>query len=242
MTSYVSVSAACANVVVFVALAAAVVSPRLSRLARTMFSTFAFVCAWLITALFDAMRSPDWAVLMGAALIAVSIVVVIATLHRWTQAGDGGGTPPAGRRDEGGGGPRRHGPDPPKTGGGDSDRSWWPEFERRLSLYVAEREGKDRPPVVLRSSPLRVSSDRGGDRRRRPCSQTIAFAPSGQTKLIVADHGASHLVRWTAIRGHDANAETNVLTSATRLLVDAMLAEANAAGEKQRLAGDCIPA
>ena len=38
------------------------------------------------------------------------------------------------------------------------------------------------------------------------------------------------------IRALDAEGKTNVLTWATRPLVDAMLAEANAAGKKQRTA------
>jgi hypothetical protein len=149
MTSSIGLSAAFVNGIVLLGLAAAVVSPRLSRLVRLMISTFAFACAWMITAVFDAMRAPDWTIFMGGAVIVVSIVVVIATLHRWTQAGDGGETRPGHRGDEGGGGPRRHWPDAPEPGGGDSDPSWWPEFERRLSLYVAEREGENRPPVVL---------------------------------------------------------------------------------------------
>jgi hypothetical protein len=102
---------------------------------------------------FDAMRAPDWTIFMGDAVIMVSIVVVIATLHRWTQAGDGVDTQPARRGEEGGGGPRRHWPDAPQPGGGDSDPSWWPEFEHRLSLYVAERQGENRPPVVLPAEP-----------------------------------------------------------------------------------------
>jgi hypothetical protein len=113
-----------------------------------MISTFAFVCAWLITAVFYATRAPDWTVAMGGAVIVVSIVVVIATLHRWTQAGDGGETQPEHRGDEGGGGPRRPWPDAPEPGGGDSDTSWWLEFERQLSSYVAEREGEKQRTAI----------------------------------------------------------------------------------------------
>ena len=153
MTSWVGLSAAFVNVVVLLGLAAAAVGPRLSRLARLMISTFAFVCVWLITAAFDALRAPDWTMFMGGAVIVVSIVVVIATLHRWTQAGDLGETQAARRGDEGGGGPRRHGPDAPQPGGGNSDPSWWPEFERRLSSYVAERQRENRPPVLLPAAP-----------------------------------------------------------------------------------------
>lgn len=151
MTSPVGLSAAFVNAIVLVGLAAAVVSPRLSRLTRLMISAFAFVCAWLITAVFDAMRAPDWTVAMGGVVIVVSIVVVIATLHRWTQACDSDEIQPERRGDEGGGGPRRDWPDAPEPGGGHSDPTWWPEFERRLSLYVAERERESRPPAVLRT-------------------------------------------------------------------------------------------
>lgn len=192
MTSSVGLSATFVNIVVLLGLAAAAVSPRLSRLARLMISIFAFVCAWLMTAVFDAIRAPDWTMFMGGAVIVVSIIVVIATLHRWTQAGDGAETQPARLGDGGGGrgGPRGHRPDAPEPGGGDGDPGWWPEFERRLSLYVAEREGENRPLVVLPTEPPQHVI---GARRLRS-------------------------TRWP---------------TAT---VDALLAEGNAAGEKQRAA------
>jgi hypothetical protein len=79
-----------ANVVVLLALAAAIARRRASQLARVVIATFAFTFAWLLTAAFDATRGPDWAMVTGGAVIAVSIVVVIATLHLWTQAADGG--------------------------------------------------------------------------------------------------------------------------------------------------------
>jgi hypothetical protein len=65
-----------------------------SQLARLVIASFAFVCAWLITAAFDAMRAPVWTTFTGGAVIVASIAVVIATLHVWTQAGDGGETQP----------------------------------------------------------------------------------------------------------------------------------------------------
>lgn len=167
MTSWVGLSAAVGNVVVLLGLAAAAASPRLSRHARLIISTFAFACAWLMTAAFDAMRAPDWTLFMGGTVITVSIVVAMATLHLWTQASDMGETRPPRRGDEGGGGPRRNWPDAPQPGGGDSDPSWWPEFERRLSLYVAERQGENRLPVVLPSEP---SPNVVGSRRRPTAS------------------------------------------------------------------------
>ena len=120
---------------------------------RLMIATFAFVCAWLVTAVLEAMRAPDWTLFMGGAVILVSIVTLVAALHLWTQAGDAGEPEPERRSDEGGGGPRRQGPDAPQPGGGGSDPSWWPEFERRLALYVAERERENRPPAVVASEP-----------------------------------------------------------------------------------------
>jgi hypothetical protein len=89
---------------------------------------------------------------MGGGVIVVSIFVVIATLHLWTQADDGGETQPEHRGDEGGGGPRRHRPDAPQHGGGGSDSSWWPDFERQLALYVAERERAKQRTAALRRS------------------------------------------------------------------------------------------
>jgi hypothetical protein len=113
---------------------------KLSQLARLTIAAAAFVCAWLITAALDAIRAPDWTIFTGGAVIMVSLVAVTATLHLWTQAGNAGEAEPERRNDEGGGGQRRERPDPPHPGGGGTDPSWWPEFERRLALYVAERE------------------------------------------------------------------------------------------------------
>jgi hypothetical protein len=49
MTSLLGLSAGFANVVVLLVLAVAVVSPRVSQLARLVIATFAFACAWLAT-------------------------------------------------------------------------------------------------------------------------------------------------------------------------------------------------
>lgn len=141
MTSAFSLSAVFGNVLVLLVLAVAAAGPRLSPLGRLMFSSLAFISAWLMNAAFDTEPAPDWMLIMGGAVTVVSVVVVIALLHRWTQAAEVGETQPARRGDEGGGGPRRHLPDAPKPGGGDSDPSWWPEFERQLSVYAAERDG-----------------------------------------------------------------------------------------------------
>jgi hypothetical protein len=143
-----------ADVVILLALAAAVASPRVSGLARPLIAMLVFAGAWLLTAVFGALRAPGWTMFTGGAVIAVSIVVITVTVHRWTQGGDGGDSSPGRRGDEhGGGGPRRCRPDTPQRGGGGSDPSWWPEFERQLAFYVAEREREKRQPAVLTAEP-----------------------------------------------------------------------------------------
>ncbi len=112
-------------------------------LARPVIATFAFACAWLVTATSDAMGAPGWTTFLGTAVIVVSIVLIIATLHVWTQGGDDGEGGPEPRGSDGGGGPGRRWPNAPQHGGGGSDPSWWPEFERQLALYVAEHERED---------------------------------------------------------------------------------------------------
>jgi hypothetical protein len=123
---------------------------RVSQLARLVMASLAFACAWLVTAALDALGAPDWAMFMGGALILESIVVLVAMLHRWAQTGEGHETQAGPRGEEGGVGPRRQRPDRPPPGGGASDPSWWPEFERLLSLYVAERERESRQRACSR--------------------------------------------------------------------------------------------
>jgi hypothetical protein len=148
MTFSVGLLSVFANVIILLALTAAVASPRMSSLARPVIATFAFACAWLTTVVFDALRSPGWAIFLGGVVIVVSIVVVTATLHVWTQGGDGGQSGRRPRGGHGGGGPRWRRPDAPQHGGGGSEPSWWPEFERQLAFYVAERETDTREHAV----------------------------------------------------------------------------------------------
>jgi hypothetical protein len=145
MTSWIGLLSVCADVVIFLALAVAVASPRVSQLARPVIATFAFVCAWLMAAGLDAIRAPAWTIFLGGAVIVVSILVISATLHLWTQRGDGGDIGPGHRGAQGGGGPPRHRPDAPQPGGAPS---WWPEFERQLASYVVERETEQGGPAV----------------------------------------------------------------------------------------------
>jgi len=144
---------ASADVVILVALAALAVSRKVSPLARLVVATFAFACAWLVAAGFEAGQAPGWTMLLGGAVVVVSIVVITATLHVWTQAGDGGDAGSGDRGTHGGGGPRRRRPGAPQPGGGGGAPSWWPEFERQLALYVAERESMGQQPAVLPAEP-----------------------------------------------------------------------------------------
>lgn len=174
MTSWISLLSVCADVVILLALAAAVSSPQASSLARPAIATLAFACAWLITA-FDAMRARDWTIFLGVAVIVVSIVVIIATLHIWTQGGDGGESGAGRGGDHGGGGPGRQRPDAPQDGGGGNNPGWWPEFERELASYVAESES--RPHVIRSEDRARVRANGASrpepDRRSHPRSALL---------------------------------------------------------------------
>jgi len=138
-----------AYVAVLLALATAVASPRLSQPARPVVATLAFACAWLAAAGSDAIRTPEWTTLLGGAMIVVSIVVVTATLHLWTQRGEGGDIGPGHQGAQGGGGPPRRRPDAPHPGGEDGAPRWWPEFERQFGVHVAAREREQRQIRVL---------------------------------------------------------------------------------------------
>jgi hypothetical protein len=81
MTASIDLLSVFADVVILLALAAALASPRRSQLARPLIATSAFACAWLLTAVFAAMRVSGWTTFVGGAVIAVSIVVITATLH-----------------------------------------------------------------------------------------------------------------------------------------------------------------
>ena len=62
MTSSLGLLAVFADVVILLALVAAVARPGASQPARPLMATFAFACAWLLTAMFDALRAPGWTV------------------------------------------------------------------------------------------------------------------------------------------------------------------------------------
>jgi hypothetical protein len=95
------------------------------------------------------MEVPGWTLVLGGAVIGLSILVIAATVHVWARDADDGDSKPGHRGAGGGGGPGRRRPDAPQPGGGDSAPTWWPEFERQLASYVAEREKENPEPAVL---------------------------------------------------------------------------------------------
>jgi hypothetical protein len=140
MTTSINLLIVFADVTVLLALAGAVASRGVSSLARAVLATFAFLGAWLMTAVLDAIHAPGWTILLGGALIAANIVAISATLHLWAREGDCRDDAPGQPGDHGGDGPGRGWPDAPPPGGGGSDPTWWPKFEQQLAAYVAGRE------------------------------------------------------------------------------------------------------
>jgi hypothetical protein len=127
-----------ADAMILMAVAAGVARSSVSRLARPVIATAAFASAWFVAVVLEAARAPAWATIIAGAVIGLTILAIIATLHVWTRGEDGGESDPEDRGD--GGGPRRRAPDAPPPAGGDSGLDWWPEFEHQLALYMAERE------------------------------------------------------------------------------------------------------
>jgi hypothetical protein len=124
----------------------AVAKGRTSALPRLLIAVFAFMCAWLLAAELGALGAPGWTMFMGGAVIVVSIAVMLGAVHVWSQVGEGGESEGEHRGDDGEGGPR---PDAPEPGGGGNDPRWWPEFERQLAFYTAEREERKQHAAML---------------------------------------------------------------------------------------------
>lgn len=153
MTSSIGLLGAFVDLAILLVLAAAVASPRRSSLARALIATGALVGAWLLTGVLEALRAPGWTMVTGGGVIVASILVTTVTVHLWTQGSDGGGAEPGTHGNDGGGGPRRRRPDVPDPRGGGNSPSWWPEFQRQVALYVAEREREKQQSAAFPSEP-----------------------------------------------------------------------------------------
>ena len=126
MSSWISLLAASADVLILLTLVTVVASPRVSQSARPVIATFAFVWAWALAAALDVLRAPGWAMVIGGAVIVATIAVITVTVHLWALEGDDGKSSPGQPGDEGGGGPRRRRPSAPQRGGGGSDPAGGP--------------------------------------------------------------------------------------------------------------------
>jgi len=85
---------------------------------------------WMLAMVLEAMGVPVWALVVTGALLVANVIVLTACIYRATR--DEG-------HSDGGGGAPPHGPEIPDPGGG-HDPSWWPELERELAQYLAERD------------------------------------------------------------------------------------------------------
>lgn len=125
-----------ASVVVVALWAAAIRVQRVPRKARLPLALVAFVGAWVLCFALVKLEYPRWAQLAAAAAAFISFFVVIVAGQRSLPRGGGGGGD-----DDGGGGLDRPKPDRPTDGGNPTEPDWWPEFERELARYQAERQG-----------------------------------------------------------------------------------------------------
>lgn len=134
--------------VVTVALWVVVLLRLAHRAARLPLALTAFASAWSTCFVLLKTQAPHWTILPGAALVLGGIVVVVVAGQTslphdaGDDGSDDGGT--------GGGGPGRRPPDRPTGGGDPAEPSWWPQFERDLARYVAQREHDERRALINR--------------------------------------------------------------------------------------------
>lgn len=110
---------------------------------RWALALLSFGSAWTLCFLLSTLHAAAWMTFSSAAAMLTSIILLGAAAQTCFPR-DGGG----GGGEDGDGGLGRRPPDRPLDGGGPSGPSWWPEFERDLARYTAERERPRREPVV----------------------------------------------------------------------------------------------
>lgn len=130
----VSTVAAIGDGALLLALWTAGVLKRLPHRARLAMALLSFASAWALC--FGAMRLgfPKWTVLPGTGALLISLVLVVVTAQLTFPPQDGGSG-----GEDGGGGLEKPPPDRPTDGGDPTEPEWWPEFERELARYQAER-------------------------------------------------------------------------------------------------------
>jgi hypothetical protein len=93
-------------------------------------------CALLLALLMAESGTPSWRGLPSTLAIVISLVLLVVAAQRSMPSDSDGG----GSDSDGDGGLGRRPPDRPPGGGGSADPDWWPEFERGLARYTAQRE------------------------------------------------------------------------------------------------------
>lgn len=105
----------------------------MSEITRPLVTAASLLVLWFLAMVLEALGVPVWAMAMVAGLLLANLIAVTYSIHQVTRERDR----------PGGDGRRPDHPDTPGPGGG-GDPSWWPEFERELTDYVAEREQGER--------------------------------------------------------------------------------------------------
>lgn len=119
--------------------------PRRARYPLALVSCGSAVTLALLMGVFG---TPSWRGVASTFAIVISLVLLIAVAQReMPRDGRSGGDD-----SDGDGGLGRRPPNRPDGGGGPGEPTWWPEFERELARYVAQREGakaaRDRLPAT----------------------------------------------------------------------------------------------
>jgi hypothetical protein len=108
------------------------------RLARPLVACCGLSSAWG-TWVLAVLRGPASIIALTSAVFAVGSVATAIAIHLATCDTEE-------HDDEGTGGAPSIGPEAPIGGGGNDEPPWWPEFERQLTEYAAQRE-RERQPV-----------------------------------------------------------------------------------------------
>jgi hypothetical protein len=111
---------------------------RMPRVARPLVACSGLSGAWGAWVLVIVVHGPVWMMALTVSVFALSSVAMGVAIHLATYEEED-------RHDGGGGGAPSLSPEAP-GGGGDDEPLWWPEFERQLAAYAAQRD-RERQPV-----------------------------------------------------------------------------------------------
>ena len=137
--------AALGGTVVLLSAWAVVLSGRAPRQAHLPLGLIAFADAWALCLFLSRSEAPRWTSWAAALAVLISIVVIVVAAQRSVPREGGGGD-----ADDGDGGLGKRPPDGPIDGGSPTEPAWWPEFERELARYTAQRERARREAAIAR--------------------------------------------------------------------------------------------